>query len=325
MRRQRSHRIAALAMLAVVVMSACVKRPQSGVSLKALTADLVFGIPPVAEPATPSNFGDTLVEEGLGVISVGSKKPKFDPTPEPQGGDCPEAPSTSFPEAATTSVASVPLVGGYRWVVSGSEEVSGIGTVGKGPYTQRSVSDVRKIGPQSFEFTVQEAELRFGSSTVVKNFYRVAQDGDETLEDGIYLIKVVRELPSGAKNTFLPTPPVQILPLPVGVGADGNPVPSGGEIDSVGVDQTFGKLEVLRHRGTVLPRQRIDACGEIIDSWFVDGDQEFTSTKGDSYTRNYDYNVATQLGGLIIAEKIESPTVSPKLFLTSRIGQATPD
>jgi hypothetical protein len=96
------------------------------------------------------------------------------------------------------------------------------------------------------------------------------------------------------------------LPLPTTIGSPAiGGVVQQPQMNATGVD---GRTQaVLRHRGTVINRFAADACGEPVQGFFVDAHQEFIDPRGQSYTRNYNYLVATQYGGLLIWEKIERP------------------
>jgi hypothetical protein len=56
----------------------------------------------------------------------------------------------------------------------------------------------------------------------------------------------------------------------------------------------------------VVERRRVDACGTLIDGWFVDGDQVFSGAT-ETFQRDYNYIIATQRGGIIVFEHVETP------------------
>jgi hypothetical protein len=99
----------------------------------------------------------------------------------------------------------------------------------------------------------------------------------------------------GARQVLDPEPDLMILPTPVQQGEQSS-------FDTVGVDaRNFG---TVRHVGYVKERRRVDVCGKVIDSWFVDGEQTFTF--GTARRRNFDYGIATHLGGLIVFEHVQN-------------------
>lgn len=300
----------ALAVIAVgitLVAGACT-RTRSGVSVKSLAANLVFGVPPLPESVPPPNI-DLVPDEPIGITTLGTPKktpakiPPFTPTPA-----CPEAAPTEFPEReATTDVPARPKEGSYRWVVAG-EQATASGTFKLPEFVQRNITSVTGAGQGEFSFAATERELVVGSSTIVTSYFEVVPD------DGIYLTKIVRK--TGTRERVLaPTPPILYLPLPVRIGLP---------VSSVGVSESGAFGEVLRHTGTVKGRHRVDACGKVIDSWLVEGTQEFVSSEGGSTQKKYNYGIATQLGGFIVFEHVESPSSSPSLLFDARLGQVEP-
>jgi hypothetical protein len=306
-----------VALLVTVILSACIERPESGVSVKSLAADLVFGIPPVEEPAAPANFGDTPVEDPVGVVSFGGRPGVSRPAPE-DPNECREAELTAFPEEATVHVSeNPPEAGTWRWKIAGNEKVEGVGDVPKNSFASRKIIESTKLQNGNFRYTTEEAVLRLGASESVRTRFevRTASSGAAEGETGIFLTRIQTLNSSGnVVRTFTPVPAVLFFPLPARIGD---------QIDSTGVDSSGSSLAVLQHRGLVEKRQRFDACGTPVDSWWVNGDEEFTSSSG-SYERDYDYGIATQFGGWIVIEHIESPTTNPKLVIDAHIADTNP-
>lgn len=315
----------------VAALSACVRTPRAGVSVKALAADLVFGIPPLPESVPPPDF--TLEpEQPKGVLKAfdrGSRQ-RPDLTTAPPLEACGEAGPTDFPEKeATPNVTDIPKNGIYKWVNEGVQKVTAVGDYIPPKLTTRIIR-VTQVSPtaDTFFFEAIEKELSYGSSTHVDLVFSVVQSGGT--EDGIYLIEIDR-IVEGKRTVFNPAPPILILPLPVriGVGRPETQSVQGYEpikntsFTTTGVDPRT--QEVLEHTGSVTKRQRVDACGELVDSWFVDGYQKFTSSQGRSFERNYDYGVATQLGGFIVFEHIDSPPTSPTLMFEHHLGTLRPE
>jgi hypothetical protein len=109
-----------------------------------------------------------------------------------------------------------------------------------------------------------------------------------------------------------PNPPLVYLPLPVTPGAT---------FSSRSIDGVSGA--VLTMDATIKGRQRVDACGDIIDGWQVTSTQSFTPKSGGSTTsRTYDFIVATQLGGVLIGEHAKSGST---LDVSYSVGQLEPD
>lgn len=332
---RRDARLAAAMVVVVLVAPACIRPPRAGVNVKSITTELVFGVPPDETAVTPANTSlEPEAPTGLIVTSTGpaiTPRPAVRPSPSPQ---CREAGPTDFPDqSATTVVNGRPKEGQYRWNVEGSQSVTGVGQVPLPTTTRRSVREV-KGASDAFTFVTEERELVFGSTTIVRTTYEVRSVAGSGRDPGIYLARIER-IAGGRTSVFAPQPPVLYLPTPVQIGAP--PGPGGtraqDQIDSVGIDPTT--LQALRHTGNVTKRQRVDACGKVLDSWFVDASQEFVDPDGQTERRNYDYGVATQYGGLIVLEHVQTPCGSeddagkcnpaPTLSFVAGIGQIDPE
>src|SRR5581483_40289 len=118
-------------------------------------------------------------------------------------------------------------------------------------------------------------------------------------ERGISLVKLQRVDAAGNSTELSFSPGVLYLPLAI--------VP-GEEWTSVGVDPRTGA--VLQHQAKVVKRERVDACGDVVDGWAVEATQTFSGAGQAAPTppRSYRYIVAPQLGGIIISEEIHTTT-----------------
>jgi hypothetical protein len=295
-----------LAAALIVLLPACLfSGPEKGVSVKALSADLVFGVPPLPEPVGAPNT--PVPDDFIPVISNGFSLPP--PPPPPTKERCPEADPTDFPDAAPSTITTRPKAGSYEWVVGGYQMVNNT-RAGFPTFHNRQVFGVEGTstgaeGVDTFNFTVREPELTFGSSNRFEKTFEVRSDG-------LYLIQLTRVDGEGNRVSFNPSPAIQYLTLPVIIGDD---------IGGSGVDPTT--LEAMTLEGTVMRRHRPDACGKFIDSWLVEAVEEVRTLSGTS-TKRYHYSIATGLGGLIVYEHIESPVEEPELVIDARIGQLSP-
>lgn len=303
-----------------LLLAACGSGVEAGVNVKSVATDLVYGVPEEKIAAAPANIGrkpDEPVKVVFGGSTLEDIKRRGGPA-QPPAPECPKADIDEFPDPAMSSVQGRPKAGQYMWRVDGTEETALIGRIKLPRSTRREILGVRTTDDPNFEFTTVERDLRFGSRTTIKTTYEVRDD------DGIYLIRIERETEGGRRATFDPVPQIEVLPLPVELGA---------EVNSTGVDPN--SLEVLRVTGTVPKRFRIDACGDPVDSFLVDATQEFISSSGESTQRNYDYGVATQFGGMIVFEHVDAPCASqdekgkcdpePTLTFDAHLGQIEPD
>jgi hypothetical protein len=274
-------------------------------------------------------------EQPAGVLalntSVATPRPLSSATPVPV---CRQAGPTDFPdEAAPTDVQSPPKAGTYRWNVSGAQSGTAVGTVQLPKTTRKIVTDV-KVASNGWTFVQEEHDLVFGSTTTVRTtFVVLTQATADGMSAGIYLTQIQR-IAGNQTSSFNPQPPVLYLPIPVTQGAPPGPegIRTQDQIDSTGIDPVT--QEVLRNQGDVTKRQRVDACGKVIDSWFVDAYQEHVS-QGTIDRRNYQYSIATQYGGLIVFEHVETPcaqknddgtcTPAGNLKFDAGIAQVDPD
>lgn len=300
---------------AIFALSGCLKIPESGVAVKAVTAGLVFGVPPLPEPVAPPGFGELEIEEGAPSPSPTQKKTVVTQPVQPPQESCPRAPDQTFPEEeASTSVKGLPKEGLYRW------RLTATATNPQGGATQTSTSDsgkgiggIRQVTATDSRFWVGEFRVRGGEFRVIVQDFEIVQDGGS--DDGIFLTRIseYENLDDRTATTFTPEPSIKLLPLPVRAGL------TLGE-NNAGVDG--GSLAVLRQTGTVTRRHRVDVCGVVIDSWFVDGEQQYTAPSGTSYSIDYNYSVATQFGGYIAFEN--SFESSAGLTTTQNIGALNP-
>lgn len=315
----------ALAIL-VLVASACTQADGPGVKVKAIASDIVFdsdapdpdAVPTLAlPPATDGGFADL----GGGVRAPVQSKDDEPPPPRrppvtapPQAKpECPAALATAFPrEAATFDVPRVPTAGEYRWKRTVSSEVAKK-TVEQIVFNRHQISNVSKITetpnpatPDKPTRTFTFEETAFSSDGSTLTGFQVKdnppqqnvslQTGEKAStgppDRGVAITKTVVRDSSGKVGAFNPSTPVLILPLPVAVPT---------EFESVGVDPTTGASYAVR--GTVVGKERVDACGDVIDGWRVNSSQTFTSSDGRRRLSEVEYFVATQLGGIVIYQK----------------------
>ena len=347
-RRLRSRRLGLVAVAVALVLPGCARAPQQGVNVKPLTTELVFGVPEVDETAAPPNF--TPPDDPFPVFEV-PRRPTTRPVPRvedppPPSTACPEAEPTAFPKRVEgTVVPNRPTEGVHTWRVQGTQRIAS-GVVSLLGVVTRTVKNVRQVSQGLFRFDVEEQEIVFASKKLVTQTFEVRQSNDGVNPDGIFL-RSIRVTAEGSTSNFNPDPPIMLLPIPVRIGA--NPVGVVGanaqeQMDTTGVDPT--SQAALRHKGTVLNRFTVDACGEVVQGWFVNADQRFVNPRGETFNRNYNYMIATQYGGIIIWEHVERPCeaqgatseedrkADPKnqercqpagdLVFYARIGQITP-
>ena len=132
-------------------------------------------------------------------------------------------------------------------------------------------------------------------------------------ERGISLVKLQRVDAAGNSSELNFSPGVLYLPLEVVPGEEWN---------AVGIDPRTGS--VLQNQAKVVKRDRVDACGDVVDGWAVESTQTFSGTGQTAPPRTYRYIVAPQLGGIIISEEIHTATPQGTTDVTLSLGQSKP-
>lgn len=320
MKKLHKRQLPLMLVLIALSTSACLKIPPSGVSVKSATANLVFGVPPIVEDAPPPGFEGPPPE----VVVRPTPGVTFTPIVKPTER-CPTASDTTYPEqAADTEVVVKPKEGLYLWKLRGRDQELdpelGHPTIVFDPFDFRGIGGVSD-GKLNFEFSTGQYERVIDSSRgltydfVVQTF-KIVQTGSG--DKGIFLAKVLRYRdPRTGPDEFRPEPAVMLAKLPIKLPM---------EIRSAGVDPDT--LAAITVTGELAGRRRLDVCGKVIDSWAFKTQQQFTSATGANFTRNYEYAFATQFGGYVAWEYVESPPAEadtePHLLYETNIGALEP-
>lgn len=338
-----THLRPALALVVLALVStACVSQGDPKVAVTKVEADLVFGVKEPEPPATPAN---TNVDEDLppeafepaeldefGVFDPADDKLKDLPTRAEPLSECPSAPPTAVAEkAADVNVTGMPKVGLYRWQRDGTQKPAGSGPEVPGTkidtFERRIVRNLKQVSPTVHTFETVQPDI--GGTNVIITTFRVRTDalnrdstgaglpiagprvGDPDRGVAITRIETV-DARGNTVSEFNPSTPVLILPLPVSTNE---------EYQSVGVDPRTGNS--LVHRAHVMARERVDACGEVVDGWAVEAEQ--TTSDQNAPVVKYRYLVAPQYGGLIISEKLNYSSGGVDNEFLFRLGQVDPD
>ena len=325
----------ALAVLALLG-TACVKQNKPGLAIKNLQSDIVFGInPPAATPNGPTQIDQGLTQAEIPLPVVSPPVPRPKPAPV-----CRVAGNADTAEAiATTGVANLPAQGVYRWRFGATQDVAGLKIPIQNVFLDRTVFDVSKPVTSTFPvggdaitdpivtktftykvktdlsvggrggyevdtYQVKDHPITQGVGPSTANIGKQVVVGDP--ERGVALKKTELFSPNGTlQGSFEPTPGLLLLPLSVIEGE---------EFESVGIDAANGSVTIVD--GVVGRRGSVDACGDVVDGWQVNTRQYFAGTNLNDPTNaakllltEYDYVVATQLGGILISEKVGKPPV----------------
>lgn len=330
-----------------VLLAACVKPDAPGVTVKGLTADIVFGVkdpkkaalPPGAEPDDTPGVFTADVPFDLPELSL-SFKPLKGPTTKlgKAKPECAPTPAGKFPDKAVeprTAPGVLPAAGLYRYVRKGEAITypSGAKKV-YDTFEQRAVQNVKVItytglgpdpaasGPR-YDFSYETLQPSLDNKSVLTTKYEVH---NETLDADV-------NSPAGAQRAGAGDPERGLVVKGYKkVSADKNQNNLGDSSFSPGL--LIAPLEIrpgetwessasdkaaglsIRVTGKVDRPVQVLTCGDVVAGYFIktvwtikpsQADDGATST---SYTRYYDFVYAPQLGGLIVEEQVREDTRS---------------
>jgi hypothetical protein len=311
-----------------------------------------------AAPPAPGGFGGDFGGSGPG--RGGPRLPRVTPLAPPKS-ICPPAALTAFPaKEAGQTVEGLPVEGQYRWKRQGSQTVANLPGVKLpvGGFEQRLVRNVVKVSDTEYTFETVQPELGSNVTTIstfkvkigavsrtvtppvsppdltkptlpvpppsavpivppsLPELPKAPVPGSVSVGDperGISLVKLQRVDAAGNSSELTFSPAVLYLPLDI--------VP-GEEFNAVGIDPRSGS--VLQNQAKVVKRERVDACGEVVDGWVVESTQTFSGAGQAAPPRTYRYLIAPQLGGIIISEEIHTATPQGTTDVTLSLAQVKP-
>ena len=328
MRVSRAKLAVALVALALVG-SACVRQGDPGIGLQDVQTDVEFaaaaGAPanarPSAEPATALPPDPSEFDFGKDFLD------RLPPTSTKQTS-CPEAPVSAAPaQEAGLATQGTPKVGVYRWNRSGEQKITTPIplTIPIGGSEKRLIRNVQAL--DGGDFTYEMAQSEVGTDEIVVTTFKVRPNAPNTQipatdqrvgapDRGLSIMKIERFNSKTGQlvSAFEPITPVLLLPLPVLPGE---------QVQSSGVDPR--SLNVLQINAQVAKRVRVDACGEVVDGWSVEGTRTFSQGSTAGTPHDYDFVVATQLGAMMISEHIKVTTAQASIDATFSLGQLKPD
>lgn len=299
-------------------------------------ADVVDALPPqVFEPPAPKSF----------------PRPPFE-VPKPPKPVCAEARVDEFPDVTAPlniPVGTVPKEGIYRWKKSGSQTTPDGATVPIEGFEERAIRNVVVATPdpvttattpslpgaapavtnpdrRKFTFEMVQpfrdglAVTRYAVDTAARSAEQNSPAGDLRVstgepERGVVIDSVTYTDLSGTAlpgGRFAPVTGLLLTPLPIRTGE---------MFQSVAVDPTT--QQTWRYDAQLVERDRVDACGEILEGWRTDG--TLTVTGVDGGERSFSTIVSPQFGGLPIMEKSKGQDDDGNQFeVTYTIGQLQP-
>lgn len=233
--------------------------------------------------------------------------------------ECPEAPvGAPVVDVGTYGILNTPTPGTYRRHNAGHLILHGAIPI-KIPFpraTRWELSPVTEVPPP--ELTDDPTGPAAGADNWADNFPPGEPEGRPAYEYTVHKVltpefqvtDTIRLTPrrvlllkretttTGATETFTPDPPISLLEH-----ADGE----GHEWRSAGVDDTTGTAMLVE--GLVQEREPVDLCGTLHDTYrVVVTEQMVNLATGETSGTNQDdpnvYNVASQLGGLVLREDV---------------------
>lgn len=331
-----------LALALLAALTAACGSGEAGVNVKRLDADVVFGIkqqtPQQAVQAITAGPVEAAPDEEVRLLTPQAVatfgKPRINTGLFPATG-CPAAALNAFPQKpASEQVNDLPEAGLYRWKRGGSEKLTTVNNQ-EIPYTgfeQRLIHNVAKVSegdnPTSDYDDKRNIVYRYETVQPVDNGFRettfqvktnsgvqrqaVAATGQRVRagdpEAGLAIKRIFfRDRQGNAEESTFESG-LLILPLPVSPGEQFTSVAKGARGDA------------LTYRGTVGSRERVDACGEIIEGFRVTG-----TLSGGDLSQTWNFVVATQHGAMLIAENLEYSSAAGTHKPSYTIGQLKPN
>jgi hypothetical protein len=328
----------ALALVALLA-AACVKQENPGVAIKSLKSQIVFGLAPPA--ATPPGI-TPLFDDGFDITEP--RVPNLPKLPVPKPAlPCREATATDSPEKLKTNGVTdaqgkiiTPELGVYKWRANGEldygtptkipiknqpleRRVTGLTPVEETeiPVGGATPTDPIKTSTFSYDvvtdlgggittgirrvdtYQVKNNPIAVVAGTSTANIGRGVTVGDP--ERGVSLKKSSVTVAGQPQYTFQPATGLLLLPLSVNAGE---------QYQSVAVDPLNGAVVVLDAVVGGQQKDYVDACGDLVDGWRVTARQTFLPPNAAAVVTQYEYVVATQLGGILVYEKVGPPDLN---------------
>lgn len=288
-------RLVVLLMLVVITGPACSGPTHSlDVGIKEVPSDIVLGSPesgaPAPAPVPPAV--PVVVGPGLppGLFAPPGAPARSSTTLPPK--PCPDTDPLMAPKRqATTTISDPPPEGTLPFRVQGGFSVSGP-DAREGRFPADSTRTVAQLHATGTGFTYEVAAALAGTTTTTG--YQVINRSSVPGELGLYVTFIGTQSATGAKSSFHPALPMKLVDLPM---------IANNSVTAAGTDPI--SATTVSWSTTVKQKQRVAACGTMLDSITVvldsgrvdgpDTDADFSAT----------YSIATQFGGLSLADTVK--------------------
>lgn len=318
-------RIMALSLALMAFTAGCVRQGSADVKITALDAELVFGVKKKDSAPTPPEAPSPPVDPS-GLEPFGFRPNNFD-LPlfnEPTVSACPSEFTKANPDRDADVVVTGDLAeGGYTFRGTFVREMNTGPVASPLPNEVRTVKNYKRVvngagegvdlitydyiqpfGAHFLKSSIQVKALRANGASVrppTENIYEQTPRVRADPEAGVAikrteLIDAKGNRVADAQN-FDPESGLLLLPLPV----------ESSDFTSTAVDRSTGRT-VLNQAG-VKARERINACGEPVDGWYVDAfiavsQRDDPAARDQNNQYRWQMVVAPQYAGLIIGEII---------------------
>ena len=310
---QTRTRTAVALLSAGAVLASCANhQSQVQLGLKRITLDLAFKsaakAPPIQQVlAAPQPM--PVVAELTGnlqpVVTSSGALPPF----KLQGFTCPKAAPGALPAAPAQVFITAPAQAGVYYVHNeGTFKLDSALLKLAGPYpkrTDQAIANVSSADTKDATGTVNGKKITYDVvernplQTITTTYVATTQTGVGATND-LKLVKRETKTSSGTV-TFAPVPAITMMQFK-GEGASWN---------SAGIDPANGTVMVVQ--GAVEKKEIVDVCGTLVDTYRVRSSEHVANVvdKLDYKTDDNDptiYNVATQLGGLVVRQHVNATT-----------------
>lgn len=338
---ERARLLVALGLLPVLA-AGCVKPDAPGVTVKGLTADIVFGVkdpkkaalPPGAEPDdTTESFGPEFIFD-FPDFTFGPRKDRGG-RPVKAKPECAPTPVSKFPDKPVekrTPKGVLPADGLYRFVRKGEAITYPSGAKKTyDTFEQRALTNVKEVqytglsdpdggtGPR-WDFAYETLQPSLDNKTILRTKYEVH---NETLDRDVnnpagaqragagdpergFVLKGYKRVTADKNETNIAesnfAPGLLLAPLEIKPGE---------RWESTASDTRAGLS--IRLTGEIDRPVQVLTCGDVVAGYLIKTVWIIKPAQGEgssssSYTRFYDFVYAPQLGGIIVQEEIREDT-----------------
>ena len=303
----------------LLLVTGCGPNPGLEVGLRHQGVPVLFGLPTPSAAYTPTsqplagelvpNFPAPLTAPPPPFVVVSTPPPTLTPTAIP----CPTPSPVTFPkETASTSATRPPAAGSYAFRYTGTQTfnpgaanqtVKGLPATGTSQV--KNISAPASDGHYTFDVAESYNDMTTTTTYLVEPNNTTSAQPLQTMQAGLYLSAQVTVDSSGTSK-FQPQPPVELMPFPANPGT---------QFQSAGVDPLSQQAmnEESPGGGQVGSTERVPACGAVVDAWHVEIVGQIVGGGGGT-TTNFDeiFDVATQYGGLVVAERLKESGTDQK-------------